>query len=405
MMTTPKIYFALPVLNESKNLSGLIKCLKDQVYDNFNLVVCVNNYDHWWDLPDQIMKCEDNQQSIDYLKAIRDIEIMVIDRSTNGLGWPQKKGGVGWARKTAMDHIAEIAENQDLIVCIDADTFYPQNYISAIVDTFLNDTQLIGLSIPYSHKVDNDLTDSLILRYEIYMRTYLINMLRIKNPYAFTALGSAMAVPVWAYKKAGGLTPFKSGEDFYFLQKLVKTGKLGLWTETIAYPSARLSDRVLFGTGPALIKGDKGDWGSYPVYDNKLFDVIQTTFAKFPELFVQDIETPMDEFLKIQFRTNDIWGLLRKNYKDQPNFVNACKSKVDGLRILQFLKQAQSMLNKSDEDCLEENLNQFELLTDSDPFQSNLHNFSFADSSTTLLFEIRNHLFKLETVLRKKWQP
>ena len=82
---------------------------------------------------------------------------------------------------------------------------------------------MIGLAVPYYHKLIGDATDRLILRYEIYMRCYLINLLRIQNPYAFTALGSAMAVTVRAYRKAGGLTPVKSGEDFYFLQNLISS--------------------------------------------------------------------------------------------------------------------------------------------------------------------------------------
>ena len=183
--------------------------------------------------------------------------------------------------------------------------------------------------------------DTWLLRYEIYMRYFLLNMLRIKNPYAYTALGSAMAFPVWAYKKLGGLTPVMSGEDFYFLQKLRKSGNLGIWTNTIAYPSARFSDRVNFGTGPALIKGETGDWDSYPIYYYQLFDKVKETFDLFPTLFKRDVTTPMDEFLKKQFGSNEIWKPLRDNYKDEKNFVKACVAKVDGLRILQFLKLSQ----------------------------------------------------------------
>ena len=118
---------------------------------------------------------------------------------------------------------------------------------------------LLGLAIPYYHKlIGNPVNDRLILRYEIYMRHYLLNMLEIGNPYAFTAIGSAMAAKVSAYRKVGGLAPVKSGEDFYFIQKLKKNGKVGNWCETTAFPSSRFSNRVIFGTGRALIKGNAG---------------------------------------------------------------------------------------------------------------------------------------------------
>jgi len=50
----------------------------------------------------------------------------------------------------------------------------------------------------------------------------------------------------------------------------------------------------------------------------------------------------MDDFLKDIFKTEYIWNPLRKNYKDSGNFVRACINKVDGLRILQFLKKSYS---------------------------------------------------------------
>ncbi len=92
---------------------------------------------------------------------------------------------------------------------------------------------------------------------------------------SFTAIGSAMALPVKSYRAIGGMTPHKSGEDFYFLQKLRKFGKVLTWNKEKVYPEARYSDRVFFGTGPAMIKGRDGDWSSYPIYPFELFDEIK----------------------------------------------------------------------------------------------------------------------------------
>ena len=63
-------------------------------------------------------------------------------------------------------------------------------------------------------------------------------------------IGSAFAVTANAYIKRGGMTRSQAGEDFYFLQTLAQIGTVGEITTTKVYPSARLSDRIPFGTGP-----------------------------------------------------------------------------------------------------------------------------------------------------------
>lgn len=394
-------YLALPVLNESDNIKSLLDCLNNQQSTEFELVVCVNNYDFWWNDDEKKHQCLDNKKSIEILESETRFKITIIDKSSVGSGWKPKKGGVGHARKTAMDYISTIAKTDDLIISIDADTFYPANYLSEISNTFLN-RSLIGLSLPYYHKTDGK-SDALILRYEIYMRYYQLNMFRINNPYAFTALGSAMAFPVWAYKKVGGLTPVMSGEDFYFLQKLIKSGKLSIWSNTIAYPSARFSDRVNFGTGPALIKGSTGDWDSYPIYDYKLFDLVLQTFNSFPLLFSGDCKTPMDVFLKKQFKIEDIWSPLRKNFKDEKNFVNACKSKVDGLRILQFLKSENQILPTENSSILVDYINKYLKESADDGLLKMLEGFHFQKSTDNNLCLIRDFLFQEEMKFRKSY--
>ncbi len=336
-MKTPALYLAIPVLGEFANLHNFFSDITGQTYRNFHIYVCVNQFDSWWAKSEKQQYCLDNAKSLEYLRSLDIKNLIVIDKSSPGNGWPDKKGGVGWARKTLMDMISEKRED-GIIISMDADTRYPKQYLEKIVRYFNEHPKISGLSIPYFHQLENDETDRQILRYEIYMRYYALNMLRIGNPYSYTALGSAMAIPLWAYRKIGGMTPVKSGEDFYLLQKLVKTGNLGQWVDTVAYPSARFSDRVLFGTGPALIKGAEGDWGSYPLYRPELFDMVKETYNLFHKLYEKELTTPMTSFLQEQFRNQNIWKPLRVNYKDRENFVKACVNKVDGLRILQFLR-------------------------------------------------------------------
>ncbi|MBC8319615.1 MAG: glycosyltransferase [Bacteroidetes bacterium] len=401
MTMQPEIYIALSVLNESENIKKVLSCISLQSFRRFEVVVCVNQYDNWWNDPKKVNICYDNFKSIELLKRTQNLNIYVIDRCTPGSGWPEKKGGVGWARKTIMDYVVSKANKKDIIVSMDADTYYPADYLQSIVDFFNTNMGVMGLSIPYYHKLNDDIRDRLILRYEIYMRYYLLNMMRINNPYSYTALGSAMAFPVWAYKKAGGLTPVAAGEDFYFLQKLVKLGSIGIWSSSVAYPSSRFSDRVLFGTGPALIKGQNGDWLSYPHYHFRLFDKVAETYNLFGELYSKDVKTPMDEFLKEQTSTDDIWGPLRKNYKDQKNFILACTNKVDGLRILQFLRKQQTNIKIRDEKIIFDYLNTYCKNEIDDKLLSELRGFDYSSSSIILLNDLRDFLFLQEMNVRK----
>ncbi len=391
------VYIALPVLNESGEIPQFIDVLKNQDEKEFILVVCVNQYDHWWEDEKYRSWCDDNQRSLQILNDGKEIPLKVIDKSSRGKGWLRKKGGVGHARKVIMDWISESAEKGDIIVSMDADTFYPADYLSTLKRFFEENTESWGVAVPYYHKLTGDnVQNRLILRYEIYMRCFLLNMLRIENPYTFTALGSAMAFPVWAYRKAGGLTPVLSGEDFYFLQKLVKYGSVDLYVPTTAFPSSRLSDRVTFGTGPALIRGNQGDWSSYPIYAQRFFDEIGKTFQLFSGLYEKDIPTPMDDFLKKQFRSSNLWEPIRRNYKDHENFVRACRNKVDGLRILQYLRFKQSQENIINEPSLENCLEQENLLYENQECMEEIMEKGLPGASVESLQKVRDRLFKRE---------
>ncbi|MFZ4549612.1 MAG: hypothetical protein ACOYN4_19345, partial [Bacteroidales bacterium] len=348
----PKIYVALPVMDEMERLPLLIKAIQRQSIKDFELIVCVNQPDLWWENPLKIDICKTNQSAILYLQSLNDKRITIIDKSSPGKGWLPKVQGIGVARKFLMDYISSIAENNDIIISMDADTVFNHSYFSSILENLRLNPTVSAIAVPYYHQLLGESgLDRAMLRYEIYMRSYAINMWRIKSPYSFTALGSAIALPVWAYKAVGGMTPKLSGEDFYFLQKIVKSGRLIHWNLEFVYPATRLSDRVFFGTGPALSKGISGDWQSYPIYNYQLFDLISTTTNAFKVLFTKDVVTPLDDFLFDKFGELP-WRKLRQNFKTEAHFVRACHEKIDGLRILQFLKESQLPDEKTSENAL-----------------------------------------------------
>jgi len=396
----PKVYAAIPVLNEFENIPYLVSDLMKQEGIDWQAIICVNQPEEWWNNTEKEPICQDNRQSIEFLESLNSPQIHTIDKSGPGKGWIGKKHGVGWARKTAMDTASSLAGPDDLIISMDADTRYDKNFFVSVADSSEKYPEATGISVPYYHPLTgNETADRCILRYEIYMRNYALNMLLIDHPYAFSAIGSGMACKASVYRQNGGLTPKLSGEDFYFIQKLRKQGPIIVHCETSIYPEARFSDRVYFGTGPAMIKGRAGNWDSYPIYHQRAFQHVKETFNAFDQLYTSEVQTPMDEMLTAAHKGRPVWQPLRDNAASLQSFVKACLQKVDALKVLQFLKES----NDRYPDSNEERLASF-LITKLNPDESLmpiLQKLSFIKTGIHELNQIRDFMVKHELMLQK----
>ena len=391
------LFIAIPLLDELDSIHSLLSCLKSQTYKDFSLFICVNQPEDWWDLPDKREICFRNQKTIELLQNETELSIYLIDKSSRGKAWIGKQHGVGYARKELFDSINLVAQPNDIIISLDGDTEFNPSYFEEMLAVFQQNPDLPAVSAPYYHKLtSNEDADRAILHYEIYMRYYLINLFRIQSPYNFTALGSAMAFRVEDARRIGGFSPKLSGEDFYFLQKMVKFKKILNYCPEKVYPAARFSDRVYFGTGPAMIKGAEGNWDSYPIYDYRLFDKIQSFFKKIPEIFQTGNFNVFKEDEPV-FDQN-LWNKLLINNKVSDRFIKAVYDNFDGLRMLQFLKSNQKNPNEGNELRLIEFLSiyypDFESFVD-------IENFSFKNSDILHLNQMRNYLCKIEDEHRK----
>lgn len=401
-MNSPLVHIALPVMDESMTMPFFLESLRLQTLQEYRLYICVNQPEIWWSDADQYKICEDNLKLLNYLKSLSDPRIRLIDKCSPGKGWDDRNYGIGWARKTLMDAISKEAAQDDIILSLDADTTFQPTYLETIRENLVLNPKVAAVSVPYYHLLTgNEAIDRAMLHYEIYMRCYAINLWRIKSPYCFTALGSAIALTVRSYQAIGGITPKLSGEDFYFLQKLVKYGTVIHWSKDIVYPAARLSRRVFFGTGPALIRGLQKDWNSYPIYKMAWFDAIRETYRLFPALYEKKLDTPLDPFLSGK-QPESPWDRIRINAKSVAQFVRACHEKLDGLRILQYLKECHRQKPYPDESALLEIL---EYLVKERQEEHMLHFFkgslSFETSSLDILNEIRDYLSDVEMSYRK----
>ena len=395
------LFVAIPALNELDYLPKTLQALeKQQTLVPFSVYVCVNQPDSWWSQADKKSICENNQQLLFKLRRRHyAFPLHIIDKSSPGKGWDDKNYGVGWARKILFDKILDLAEPEDILVSMDADTVFSEHYLDSLARNFASHPQQQVVSVPYYHPLtDDEAANRSILRYEIYMRNCLLNLYRIGCPYNFTAIGSAIAMKIKALQKINGITPMKSGEDFYLLQKLRKMAPVSNWNDELVYPAARFSDRVFFGTGPAMIKGSQGLWDSYPIYHYSLFDEVKKTYDLIDQLYTEDLSTPFIEFLKEQFKTEDLWTPLRQNVKDLEHFRHAFHEKADGLRVLQFLKTKQAKMNIPDEQSLKEN---WPIIISTTPPEFLKDDFSFDKMNTNQLKEIREIFFEEEMKLRK----
>ena len=405
----PTVHVAIPVQDEVEQLAGCIDALRLQDGVRFVTWFCVNQPEDWLDDPDRHAVCEANQVCLRLLRGITDLDMRILDRASSGRGWPLKRGGVGHARKELMDAICAAAEPHDLIVSLDADTLVPPGYLQSLQASFARHPDACALAARYLHPVtQDDAVTRAMLGYEIYMRFYALNLWRIKSPYSFTALGSALALPVHVYRRLGGLTPLTSSEDFYFLQKLTKHGRVLHWSDEPVAPGTRKSWRVPVGTGQAIVAACEGRYADrYPLYAPELFDRVHRTTEAFPELFVGSVETPLGAFLSEKTKTDDPWQPLRENHKTLNRFVRACHQRLDGLRILQYLKAEYRRAPSDDRATLIDWLGrQGSALPGTEAeaarWRSVLQQRTLAELSTAELDGLRRMLFRMEDGFRKE---
>jgi len=215
---------------------------------------------------------------------------------------PGRQTGAGIPRKLGMDEaIRHFNGNKaGIIVSLDADCLVAPNYLTEIYRNF-KEHSLQSATIEFHHPVEHlDVSDPLRIaasNYEYYLRYYRQALEFCGYPYPYFTIGSAFAVTAETYLKAGGMGKQQSGEDFYFLQKVFPLGKTRFIDTTCVYPSARTSDRVPFGTGPALQKMLVENQLTKFTYQVEAFRALKLLFCKI-DLFFKKPNNEIEE--KIQ---------------------------------------------------------------------------------------------------------
>ncbi|MDP4204954.1 MAG: glycosyltransferase [Bacteroidota bacterium] len=206
---------------------------------------------------------------------------------------PSKWAGAGLARKIGMDEAVRRFELLDypdgIIISLDADCRVEPNYLVEIEKTFRNNKRVNACTIYFEHPVNGEEFPQQVYEgitlYELYMRYYRQSLLFAGFPHAIHTVGSAFAVKASAYIRQGGMNRKQAGEDFYFLQKLIPLGGITELNTTKVIPSCRLSDRVPFGTGPALKKWVEGIRELDKAYAFQAFIDLKVFFTRTSSLY------------------------------------------------------------------------------------------------------------------------
>ncbi len=324
------------------------------------------------DLPDcdveVLVVINHSEIALDSIKAANqktksEIESWILEKNNNQLCFfaigplelRKKWAGAGLARKQGMDEavrrFSRINNAQGIVVSLDADTLVEKNYLVEIEKHFATNPKNVGATISFQHQIGNlpAKHHEGILLYENYLTYYKDALNFTGYPFSMFTVGSAFAVTAEAYVKRGGMNRRQAGEDFYFLQNLVHLGNVGEITSTKVYPSARLSDRVPFGTGPVLQKWIDGDEDLTLTYNFEAFKDLKDFFDLRTGLFrisenkykvlVSNLPTAVSAFL-----LNDNFWVeledLNKNCSVIQSFQNRFFQKFNAFKILKYMNFA-----------------------------------------------------------------
>lgn len=261
-------------------------------------------------------------------------------------GIPESQAGVGYARKMAMDmasHGLSVYGNADsgIMVNLDADCMVNGSYLRAIVQFFNEHPKTELASIHFEHPLHEEHRD-LIIKYELHLR-FFINMQRnISLPFAYQTIGSSFAVRVIAYQRIGGMNKRKAGEDFYFIHKFTKKGTVRDLRYTAVYPSARVSDRVPFGTGRAMLVASETT-GEIMTYNPESFEALRSFVTALDQLHlgrigeVLNLAHPAVQHFMENQGIIAVTDRLLSNTTSFESFVKAFFQWFDAFKLMKYL--------------------------------------------------------------------
>lgn len=294
--------------------------------------------------------------------------LLLIDHDRQSGATPSSQG-VGAARKlgcdTALQWIHHGSIDSDWICCTDADAQLPDDYFSRLPCA----NNFSAAVYPYAHKTlpkhhpDYRISQATQI-YEQRLHQYVNGLKSAGSPYAYHTLGSTMAVNADCYAKARGFPKRAGAEDFYLLNKLAKIKPVASLDGAPILLTPRDSDRVPFGTGPAvkaILDSDTMD-NTSAFYHPRTFVYLKIVLECAGDLF--DSRNAVDAVFAEKEHGEAIIALLResgiekaithcrKQSADQTTFLRHFHQWFDGFQSLKFIRRACRDLDASLNDNL-----------------------------------------------------
>lgn len=339
------IIVVIPCHNEPDIISSILSIARcDAPLCTVEVIVSINAGEN----DDVQIKAQNlrSEQEVEHLKEQLPPWLKVYAIVNNDL--VHKKAGVGLGRKIGMDEAAqrflELEKKEGVIVCYDADSSCPSNFLKAIEHHFQKEATA-SASIHYEHAIDgSEFSDEVytsIIQYELHLRYFIYMQNRIDLPYAFHTVGSSMACKAEAYCAVGGMNQRKAGEDFYFIHKLVKYGKHTELNSTKVIPSPRISDRVPFGTGRAIGEMQNAKHNVYYTYTPQSFYDLEILVKLLPKVYydqtlVNTLPEGLREYLQLIHVDKELERILQ-NTSDYDSFHKMFWHWFDAFQLMKYL--------------------------------------------------------------------
>ena len=376
-----KIIVVIPVFNEPEVDKTLIS-LMGNIFSEFTakILFVINSAEN----TDSKIK-KQNILSIELLKRTfkfnsnKNLSIEIIHFPD----LPQKMSGVGVARKIGMDEALRIfsaLNNPDgIIVSLDADTVTETNYLQEIFNFYSKNLKIHAANINFAHptsgnEFSKEIYDAIKI-YEIDLRYYVEALKFIGFPYSFHTIGSTISCKAKIYAQQGGMVTNQSGEDFYFLQKIIPVSNFSEITKTTVYPSPREANRVIFGTGIAVGEIINEYNFDYPAYKFSSFRILKQFFDKIEFLYNTEIsleKIKVDNILKEYLLKNNFYAKIKEiknNTKEFDAFRKRFFNWFNAFRIVKFLNFYHEKYTKKGSTMFEANnlLKQINMPTSENP--------------------------------------
>jgi hypothetical protein len=336
----PDLFNAIHSLASCDTLEGLVEIIIIINYSDQDQTEIINNSRRTY------------QEISDWIKSFSSEKILIHPILIERI--PEKIAGVGTARKIGMDEALwrfHLLNKKDgIIVNFDADAVCTPDYLKAIEEYFKKNFDSPGASIYYEHKTEGDAFPEKvyrsIIKYELYLRYYILALRYSHMPWSYHTLGSSFAVKALDYMKQGGMNRRKAGEDFYFLHKIIPLGNYGEINSTCITLSPRPSDRVPFGTGAAVNRLIEDDCDDYYVYNVQSFiDLLEFNNA-IPRFFkasdnvisnlTDSIPVSVLDYLRSQNYLEKIRE-INENCTTLDSFMRRFYSWINGFWVLKWL--------------------------------------------------------------------